>query len=104
MLMEELQFLVAALSLALSGLQPASTFRGRALLLLGLPVRATIVGLGVGPDLTVEAGKLAMALRTKPLAMAFSAPGEARWGFNPRWGEVLKSLQFCVYFSKKRWF
>ena len=101
--MEDLQFLAAALSLALSSLQPESTFQGRALLLLGLPVRATILGLGALPNLSVEAVNPAVALGTNPLAMAFSVSVEARWGFNPRWGAVLKSLRLCVYFSKKRW-
>lgn len=45
--------------------------QGRALLLLGLPVRATILGLGVLPNLTVEAVNLTVALRTGPVAMAF---------------------------------
>lgn len=72
-------------------------------MLLGLPMRATILGLGVLPNLTVEAVNLAVALGTNPLAMAFSVSVEARWGFNPRWREVLKLFQFFVYFSKKRW-
>ena len=72
-------------------------------MLLGLPVRATILGLGVLPNLTVEAVNLAVALGTNPLAMASSVSVEARWGSNPRWGEVRKLFQFCVYFSKRRW-
>lgn len=42
-------------------------------MLSGLPVRATIPGLGVLPKLTVGAVNLTVALGTGPLAMAFSA-------------------------------
>lgn len=40
---------------------------------LGLPLRATILGLGVLPNLTLEAVNLAVALGTGPLALAFRA-------------------------------
>lgn len=48
-------------------------FTGGALLLSGLPLRATILGLGFLPNLTLEAVNLAVALGTGPLALAFRA-------------------------------
>ena len=63
--------LEVAFPLRLSSLQPKSKFQGRALLLLGLPVRATILGLGALPNPPLEAVNLTMALGTGPLAEAF---------------------------------
>lgn len=69
-LVECLRFLEVVFSPSLSCLQPESRFQGRALLLVGLPVRATIPGLGVLPNPTLEAANLTVALGTGPLAMA----------------------------------
>lgn len=52
-------------------MQLESKFQRRAHLLLGLPMRATILGLGVLPNPTLEAVNLAMALGTGLLALVF---------------------------------